>query len=184
MSDQALVGLRSRSQTPLKKAVYQSKALSKQELLGRMFAAIFDNLVYPQIWEDAVVGMAAMQVEPGQHIVTIASGGCNAMSYLTANPGRITAVDLNPAHLALTELKSGAARSLSSQEDYRRFFAPGQNRLNAELYELFLEPNLGRNARSYTIGTRAGRTSQRQMPLVLLVSPHPDGEAARRSLHA
>ena len=37
--------------------------------------------------------------------MTIASGGCNTLSYLVANPARVTAVDLNGAHVALTRLK-------------------------------------------------------------------------------
>ncbi len=41
----------------------------------------------------------ALAIEPHHHIVTIASGGCNVLSYLTANPSRITAVDLNRAHV-------------------------------------------------------------------------------------
>ena len=48
--------------------------------------------------------MKAMQIEPHHHIVSIASGGCNALSYLTAGPARVTAVDLNHAHVALVKL--------------------------------------------------------------------------------
>ena len=43
-------------------------------------------------------------------IVTIASGGCNVMSYLTADPERIVAVDLNATHVALNKLKLAALR--------------------------------------------------------------------------
>ena len=44
--------------------------------------------------------MEALEIQPDSHIVTIASGGCNVLSYLVANPARITAVDLNHAHIA------------------------------------------------------------------------------------
>ncbi|HWY63831.1 MAG TPA: DUF3419 family protein, partial [Rhizomicrobium sp.] len=78
----------------------------------RLFTAAFQGMVYPQIWEDPVVDMEALAIQPGDHIVAIASGGCNILSYLTGNPARITALDLNHAHIALNRLKLAAARAL------------------------------------------------------------------------
>ena len=43
--------------------------------------------------------MEALARRPDDRLVAIASGGCNAMSYLTANPAQITAVDLNQHHV-------------------------------------------------------------------------------------
>ena len=43
------------------------------------------------------------------------------MSYLTADPGRITAVDLNHAHIALGRLKLAAARHLPSHRHFANF---------------------------------------------------------------
>ena len=45
--------------------------------------------------------MEAMQLGQGHRVVTIASGGCNILAYLTRSPERIDAVDLNAAHIAL-----------------------------------------------------------------------------------
>ncbi|WP_419190719.1 DUF3419 family protein [Brucella tritici] len=70
--------------TILKRAVTQNSALSRAGFSERLFAWLFKGLVYPQIWEDPEVDMAALAIKPGHRIVTIASGGCNAMSYLTA----------------------------------------------------------------------------------------------------
>ena len=67
--------------------------------------------------------MAALALGPADRMVAIASGGCNVMSYLTADPARILAVDLNPAHLALVELKLKAARYLNDGAAFRRLFA-------------------------------------------------------------
>ena len=72
----------------LSKAVHRGARLSLDGLLERAFTFAFSSLVYPQIWEDPVVDMEAMRIEPHHHIVTIASGGCNALSYLTARPAR------------------------------------------------------------------------------------------------
>ena len=82
------------------------------ERLERLFSRLFMGLVYPQIWEDPVVDMTALQIAPGDNLVCIASGSCNMMSYLTAGPAAVTAVDLSPAHVALGRLKLAAARSL------------------------------------------------------------------------
>ena len=48
--------------------------------LERLFSRLFLGLVYPQIWEDPVVDMAALQLGPDDNLVCIASGSCNMMS--------------------------------------------------------------------------------------------------------
>src|SRR6188768_4297331 len=73
-------------------AVHRHEQLSKQGLLERAFTFAFRGLVYAQIWEDPAVDMEALAITPDCHVVTIASGGCNVLSYLTANPRAITAV--------------------------------------------------------------------------------------------
>ncbi len=149
MSGRTLAHPPQESVTPLQQAVYRSRAVSKQGMLERLFAKLFDNLVYPQIWEDPVVDMQGMEIKPGQHVVAIASGGCNVLSYLTADPGRITAVDLNPAHIALNRLKLSAAQHLPSHDDFRRFFSLAQSQINEDLYDLLLAPNLDEESRAY-----------------------------------
>ena len=72
-------------------AIHRSKALSKAGALERLFTLAFRGLVYPQIWEDPIVDMAALRLRPEDHVVTIASGSCNVLSYLTANPAKISA---------------------------------------------------------------------------------------------
>ncbi len=85
-----------------------------------VFCRLFKGLVYPQIWEDPEVDMVALAIQPGHRIVTIASGGCNALSYLTADPARVEAVDLNRAHVAFNRLKLAALKHLP---DYATFIA-------------------------------------------------------------
>jgi S-adenosylmethionine-diacylglycerol 3-amino-3-carboxypropyl transferase len=150
MRDQAItVSGAADSRSPLKRAAVRSSKASRDGMLERLFAFAFDGLVYPQIWEDPAVDMAAMDIQPDHHIVAITSGGCNVMSYLTADPARITAVDLNIAHLSLLELKLKAARHLPSHSDFARFFADANSPLNPELYDLFIEPHLSSEARTY-----------------------------------
>ena len=95
-------------------AVHRNRPLSREGLSERLFTLAFGGLVYPQIWEDPAVDLAAMEITPDHHVVTIASGGCNVMSYLSASPASITAVDLNRSHVALTRLKLAGIRHLPS----------------------------------------------------------------------
>ena len=105
-------------------AVVRNTALSATGILERIFSAAFRGLVYPQIWEDPLVDMEALALKSTDTMVTIASGSCNVMSYLTANPAEIIAVDLSPAHVALGKLKLAAATHLpghtASPEPVRR----------------------------------------------------------------
>ena len=89
----------------LNQAVRRNRAFSSEGLLEIMFTWAFKGLVYPQIWEDPEVDLEALALTPQCHVVAIASGGCNVLSYLIADPGRITAVDLSRAHVALNRLK-------------------------------------------------------------------------------
>src|SRR5471030_2815078 len=105
------------------RAVVRNHAEPGAKLLDKAFALAFRGLVYAQIWEDPVVDMAGLALNADSRIVTIASGGCNAMSYLVGNPAAITAVDLNTAHIALNKLKIAAVLHLPDHEHLRRFFA-------------------------------------------------------------
>ena len=95
-------------------AVVRKAARPGEKLLDRAFAFAFKGLVYPQIWEDPVVDMEGLAIERDSRIVCIASGGCNALSYLVADPAAVVAVDLNRAHVALGRLKAAAIRHLPS----------------------------------------------------------------------
>jgi S-adenosylmethionine-diacylglycerol 3-amino-3-carboxypropyl transferase len=126
----------------LKRAVHQSKAISRQGILERVFTFAFRGLVYPQIWEDPEVDLRALALQPGGRLITITSGGCNVLSYLTADPGEIVAVDLNRAHVALTRLKLAAARHLPDYDTFFRFFGEAEDDANVAAYELHLRDRL------------------------------------------
>ena len=103
-------------------AVHRNDPLSSEGMLERLFTFLFSGLVYPLIWEDPVVDMAALNIRAEDHIVAIASGGCNIASYLIAQPQRITAVDLNATHVALNRLKLAAIQHLPDHAALHRFF--------------------------------------------------------------
>ena len=128
--------------TQLGQAVQQNRAASVTGVLERAFANQFTGLVYPMIWEDPVVDMQALEIGPDDHVVAIASGGCNVMSYLTAAPASVEAVDLSPAHIALNRLKYAAARHLPNWRAFFQFFGRADVSGNAALFDLYLKPHL------------------------------------------
>src|SRR5262245_60370149 len=107
----------------LRQAVHRHKPVSRAGLQERMFTLAFSGLVYPQIWEDPVVDLEAMRLSTGERLIAIASGGCNVLSYLASAPVSITAVDLNPAHVALNKLKLAALVHLPDYGAFCRFLA-------------------------------------------------------------
>lgn len=133
-------------------AIHQNKVLSLEGARERLFSLAFRGLVYPQIWEDPVIDMEALAVQPKDRIVTIASGGCNVLSYLTAKPARIFAVDLNAAHIALYRLKLCALAHIGDYETFYRFFGQADTCENLSVYETQLRPHLDPETRAYWDG--------------------------------
>ncbi|MFM9938715.1 MAG: DUF3419 family protein [Hyphomicrobiaceae bacterium] len=142
-------------------AVHRHRAFSREGMQERLFTFAFSNLVYAQIWEDPVVDMEALEINDQSRMVVIASGGCNMMSYLTANPSHITAVDLNQAHVALNRLKLAAAMHLPSHAAFHRFFGQADDPANVENYRLYLRHRVDAETRAYWDGR--GLTGRRRI---------------------
>jgi S-adenosylmethionine-diacylglycerol 3-amino-3-carboxypropyl transferase len=130
-------------------AVRNSRGHDESTVWDRLFAFWFRHLVYTQIWEDPEVDLAALRLPVGSTIVTISSGGCNALSYLTARPAQVYAVDLNEAHLSLLRLKLAGLRALSSYADFWQFFGEAASHANSALYRERLWLLLDADARAY-----------------------------------
>lgn len=133
----------------LSAAVHQNRTLSRTGVLERGFSRLFQGLVYAQIWEDPVVDMAALDIGPEDDLVCIASGGCNLMSYLTAGPRSLSAVDLSPAHVALNRLKLAAAIHLPEHAQFYDMFGHADRPEAAALYDRHIAPHLDGKSRSY-----------------------------------
>ena len=136
----------------LKGAVHKNKATSKRGILERMFTMAFSGFVYPQIWEDPEVDLDALKLTKDSRIMTIASGGCNVMNYLTEKPRRVRAIDLNPAHVALTRLKITAIKHLPDYESFFLFFGHADDKRNIQNYDTYIAPNLDAFSRKYWEG--------------------------------
>jgi S-adenosylmethionine-diacylglycerol 3-amino-3-carboxypropyl transferase len=130
-------------------AVRNSRTRDEATIWDRLFAFWFRRLVYTQIWEDPETDLAALQLPAGSTIVTISSGGCNALSYLAAKPAQVYAIDLNEAHLSLLKLKLAGLRALPDYATFWKFFGEGNSVANADLYRDRLRPMLDAGARDY-----------------------------------
>ncbi len=133
----------------LSAAVHQNARTSREGMLERAFARLFHGLVYAQIWEDPVVDMDALQIQPSDNIVCIASGGCNMLSYLTANPASITAVDLSPAHVMLNKLKIAAVRHVPDHATLFAMLGRGDQPGNIQHFDTYVAPYLDDETRDY-----------------------------------
>ncbi len=133
----------------LERAAHQRPARTKRGALERLFTLMFQGFVYNQIWEDPDVDLEALALQPHHRLVTIASGGCNVLNYLAADPAKIVAVDLNENHIALTRLKLSALANLPSYEEFFRFFGHADDKENRRAYDNFLASRLDAKTRKY-----------------------------------
>lgn len=136
-------------ETTLHSAVQNEKLSSKQGFLQKLFAVWFDAFVYNQIWEDPRVDIEALRIDNNSRILTISSGGCNALNYLVENPQSVTAVDLNRHHIYLLNLKIAALKHLPSYEDFFAFFGSGKGANTGSNYLRFIQPNLDKDTRDF-----------------------------------
>jgi S-adenosylmethionine-diacylglycerol 3-amino-3-carboxypropyl transferase len=67
-------------------------------------------------WEDPESDRAALQIRPGETLLTISSGGCNTLSLLLDDPAHIHAIDINASQSHLLALKCAAIRTLDARE--------------------------------------------------------------------
>lgn len=130
-------------------AVKQKDVSKKQGVLQKLFAVWFDAFVYNQIWEDPRVDLQALKLDKNSRVLTISSGGCNALNYLLESPQSVTAVDLNRHHIFLLNLKIAALKFLPTYEDFFAFFGFGKSAKTIENYEKFIAPNLDKETKAF-----------------------------------
>jgi S-adenosylmethionine-diacylglycerol 3-amino-3-carboxypropyl transferase len=130
-------------------AVKQKQVSKKQSVLQKLFAVWFDAFVYNQIWEDPRVDLKALELDQNSRVLTISSGGCNALNYLLEKPQNITAVDLNRHHIYLLNLKLAALKNLPTYEDFFAFFGYGKHQKNKGNYQKFIAPNLDEETKRF-----------------------------------
>ena len=133
-------------------AVCTERIATRQGILQKLFAVWFDAFVYNQIWEDPRVDLQALRLNGNSRVLTISSGGCNALNYLIENPESITAVDLNRYHIYLLRLKLSALKFLPTHEDFFGFYGFGKDAKNVVNYHEYIAPNLSEETREFWEG--------------------------------
>jgi S-adenosylmethionine-diacylglycerol 3-amino-3-carboxypropyl transferase len=78
--------------------------------------ADFSEIRYAQCWEDADVLLNALNIQPNDVCLSIASAGDNTLAILSQNPKKVIAVDFNPAQIACLELRVAAYQTLTHSE--------------------------------------------------------------------
>ena len=144
--------MRSHSISLLNEAVHHHSAFSWSGFRERLFTGWFGGLFYNQIWEDPLVDMAALKIGAGSRVLTICSGGCNALTYLLDGPESIVSIDLNPHHVHLTRLKLAALKFLPGYEDFFSFFGCANSNRNLDNYYRYLRNHLDQETRRYWEG--------------------------------
>lgn len=146
------------TETTLHSAVQNEKLASKQGFLQKLFAVWFDAFVYNQIWEDPGVDIEALALDGDSRVLTISSGGCNALNYLLESPASVTAVDLNRHHIYLLNLKKAAIENLPTYEDFFEFFGSGKGANTGANYFRYIQPHLDKDTRNFWESNTLGGT--------------------------
>src|SRR5205823_14457088 len=75
--------------------------------------ADFTQIRYAQCWEDADVLLEALDIQPGDSCLSIASAGDNVLAMASRGQRRVVALDLSAAQLACLVLRMAAYGTLS-----------------------------------------------------------------------
>jgi S-adenosylmethionine-diacylglycerol 3-amino-3-carboxypropyl transferase len=110
---------------------------------------------YASCWEDAAIVAEGLGPLAGARCLSVASGGDNTFSLLARRPESVLAVDVNPAQLALVELKAAAFAALPLADLVVFLGAAGAPRRSDPLgpwrlstYATALRPRMSERARS------------------------------------
>ena len=137
------------NETTIQAAVQNEKVTTKQGFLQKLFTVWFDAFVYNQIWEDPRVDLEALQLDSNSRVLTISSGGCNALNYILEGPASVTAVDLNRHHIYFLNLKIAALKHLPSYESFFDLFGRGKCRNANSNYLRYIAPHLDEDTRGF-----------------------------------
>jgi betaine lipid synthase len=105
-----------------------------------MFKFLNRAYIYNVSWEDPRMDHRIFNLSEKDHIITIASAGCNVLDYIIEG-STVTAVDFNSCQIALTELKQAAILNIT-YEDFFDIFSNSNMELLRELYPKKLRPSL------------------------------------------
>ncbi|HEY4013546.1 MAG TPA: DUF3419 family protein [Polyangiaceae bacterium] len=95
-------------------------------LADKAYQGLFRHLfVYNMLYEDTEIDERFLGVGPESRVLGISGAGCGIANHLSRRPRSIDAVDINARHLAITALKTSAARELESYDEFYDLWARG-----------------------------------------------------------
>lgn len=97
-----------------------------------MFKFLNKTYIYNVSWEDPRMDHRVFNLDEKDHVITIASAGCNALDYIIEGAA-VTAVDFNLCQIALTELKKVAIIELEF-DAFFEIFSKSNMKLLREVY--------------------------------------------------
>jgi len=121
-----------------------------------MFAMIHDKLmfkflnktyIYNVSWEDPRMDQRVFRLDDKDHVITIASAGCNVLDYIIEG-AMVTAVDFNLCQIALTEVKKVAILNIE-WEHFFEIFSKSNMELFKELYPTKIRPHLTKPSQDF-----------------------------------
>lgn len=119
--------------------------------MSRLHSELVDSplagrINYAQCWEDEGLLLEALDIKPGDRVVSIASAGDNSIALALAGAGEVLAVDLSFPQLALTELKLAGGELL--YEEYLQVLGLLSEGRRVFLYHKLRE-HLGEQSRAF-----------------------------------
>lgn len=111
-------------------------------------AMSLEPIRYSQVWEDHGILAEGLNIGPGDDVLSITSGGCNALALLLAGARSVTAIDMSASQTALLELKVAAIRALD-HDAFVRFVGARPEPARAAIYRERVRGGLGAAARTY-----------------------------------
>ncbi|GFH11752.1 uncharacterized protein HaLaN_07305, partial [Haematococcus lacustris] len=106
------------------------------------------TFLYTQSWEDPEPDMQVMDINPKDTVLTLTSGGCNALNLLLHGAAEVVSVDCNPAQTALLELKAVAIQQLDFENTWQ-LFGEGVHPHIEQLFEKKLSPFLSQTSNNF-----------------------------------
>ena len=105
------------------------------------------KLIYNICWEDYDLDIRLLRMDSNSRLLTIASAGDHLLNYLSTDVSFIHGVDINPAQIALVELKQILLKHMDYQV-WWELFGEGSSANTVQYIDL-LKPHLSYSSYSY-----------------------------------
>jgi betaine lipid synthase len=106
------------------------------------------TFLYSQSWEDPHPDIEVLKINAKDTVLTLTSGGCNALNLVIHGAKEVVAVDCNPAQSALLELKKESIKRLEYADTWE-LFGEGKHARVEEVYQRDLAPWMSQTSHNF-----------------------------------